>query len=126
MKTSISVAASGVSTLSAVHALDVEAVGSSGFTVPAGESVAVDVQPGTSARLRLVFITADTYADTLTYSVAGGPTDAVLDGPALFMGGGVIELLGPTPNTFTFSNTSADNVDVTVLVGRRVTDTAGA
>ncbi|MEO1079487.1 MAG: hypothetical protein AAFY29_08025 [Pseudomonadota bacterium] len=122
MKTSISVAASGVSTLSAVHSLDIEAVGSSEFTVPAGDSVDVDVQPGTQARLRLVFITADSYADTLTYSVTGGPADIALDAPELFMGSGVIELLGATPNEFTFANAGAEDVNVTVMVGRRVTD----
>ncbi|MCB1830578.1 MAG: hypothetical protein H6964_14920 [Chromatiaceae bacterium] len=122
MKASISVAASGVATVSAVHNLEVEAVGRVNLPVPAGDTVAVDVQPGPVERLRLVFITADSYSDTLTYSVTGGPTDAVLDGPELFMGTGVIALLGATPNVFTFSNGGAEEVNVTVLVGRRITD----
>ena len=122
MKTSISVAASGVATISAIHELDIESVGSMEFLVPAGDSVAVDVQPGPVARLRLLFITADEYSDTLTYSVTGGPADVILDGPELFMGTGVIALLGATPNEFTFANGGAEDLNVTVLVGRRLTD----
>mgnify|MGYP003574275237 CR=1 FL=1 len=122
MKASISVAASGVATLSAVQDLEVEAIGSMDVLVAAGDTVAVDVQPGPVDRLRLVFITADSYSDTLTYTVTGGPADVVLDGPELFMGTGVIALLGATPNVFTFTNGGAEDVNVTVLVGRRVTD----
>lgn len=122
MKASISVAASGVATLSAVQDLEVEAIGSMDVLVAAGDTVAVDVQPGPVDRLRLVFITADSYSDTLTYTVTGGPADVVLDGPELFMGTGVIAFLGATPNVFTFTNGGAEDANVTVLVGRRVTD----
>jgi hypothetical protein len=121
MKTSISVAASGVATVSAVHDLEIESVGSMEFLVPASGSVAVDVQPGPVERLRLVFITAESYSDSLTYTVTGGPADVVLDGPELFMGSGVITLLGATPNEFTFANGGAEEVNVTVMVGRRIT-----
>lgn len=122
MKASISVAASGVSTVSAVHDLDTEAVGSLEVTVTAGASAAVDVQPGPVDRLRLVFITADSYAHTLTYTVTGGPADIPLDGPQLFMGAGMVGLLGATPNVFTFDNSAGpEDVTVTILVGRALT-----
>ncbi len=79
----------------------------------------VEVQPAGKAGAVLLFvISADTYADGVTYDVDG--KGRALNGPLLLVGSGAVTLLGPTPpETLTFHNATTNPVQVQVLVGRQ-------
>lgn len=122
----ITVQIGGAATQSATHSLKVEAYDLIDVVVPAesggtaGE-VEVEVQPGGAGQVQLLMITADSYGDQLTYSVADGSSDVRLNAPQLMAGGGAVGLLGNTQNTITFSNATTSDVAVRILVGRDAT-----
>jgi hypothetical protein len=114
---------SGAGSASGSHNLQVEAFGNVAVTVPAGGNLVVDVQPSGTDQVELLFITASTYSDLLTYNVSGanGATGVRLNAPQLFAGTGAVRLLGETQNTITFDNGEAEDIDVEILVGRDAT-----
>lgn len=127
LKATLKVEVAGGSTLSATHEIDAEAYDRIDVTVPTGSpnTATVEVQPGTAGQVRLLLITASAYpedtagAAQLTYVVDGGdPAD--LDAPLLVVGTGAVALLGAV-NEIVFTNDSAEEVDVTILVGRDAT-----
>lgn len=85
-------------------------------TVPAGGSAVLDASPDAAGNLLIV--TADSY-DNITYTVTGGVT-ATLDGPHVLLGSGAVGLLngGNPVETITFNSTAAEDVDVTLMLGR--------
>jgi len=130
LKAILRVESSGLSTTSATHEISAEAYERIEVTVPAAAggadgTLTVDVQPGGAGQVRLVCITASAYPTAadgsaeLTYSVDGG--DAVdLDAPLLLVGGGIRTLLGNVQQVV-FTNASAAEVDVVIVVGRDAT-----
>lgn len=122
MKVTFKADVSGASTTSATHTLsDIEAFDKIGVNVTASGSENVEVQPGGAGQVQLLFITADSYSDDLTYTVSGGVTDVPLNAPQLFVGSGAVGLLGTTQNTISFSNGESSDIGVQILVGRDAT-----
>lgn len=126
MKSTVKVEVSGAGTSSATHSIEVEAFDKIEVTVPGATGgtpgeIDVEVQPGGTGQVQLLFITADSYSEDLTYSVTGGTSDVVLDAPQLMAGAGAVALLGTAQNTFTFSNADSSAVGVQILVGRDAT-----
>ena len=111
MKVTLKADVSGASTTSATHTLsNIEAFDKIDVNVTAGGSENVEVQPGGVDQVQMLFITADSYSDNLTYAVTGGVSDIPLNAPQLFVGSGAVGLLGTTQNTISFSNTPAVEV----------------
>lgn len=125
LKATMKVDVAGGSTLSATKEIDAEAYDQIGATVPTGtpNTAEVDVQPGGSGKVQLLFITASSYpvdessgAAQLSFTVDGGdPVD--LDAPLLMVGTGAIKKFGAF-NKVVFTNNSSEAVSVTILVGR--------
>jgi hypothetical protein len=90
-------------------------------TLPPGATdVAVAIQPGAVARVRLLAIRADAYSDDLTFKVSDGAddTDALaLDEPQLFAGS-AITLFGLNPTILRLSNGGADPATIEVFAFR--------
>ena len=83
----------------------------------------VEVQPATDAkRVQFLLINSTEFDDKLTYKVNDAERDIKLDGPQLFVGEGLVELLdtkaNQAPRKLTFSNDLGRNVTVEVVVGR--------
>ena len=85
-------------------------------TVPAGGTAVLDASPDATGHL--LIITAERY-ENLTYTVTGGVT-ATLDGPHVLLGSGAVGLLngGDAVQTITFTSTAAEDIDVTLMLGR--------
>ena len=77
----------------------------------------INIQPGGTGDVVLLFITSDLYED-LTYTVDAEITEIELDMPQLFLGG-QIALLGATCNALKFTNASNDtDANVKIIVAR--------
>lgn len=130
MKATFKVEVAGASTMSAVFSTEAEAFDRIQVTVPAEDggtpgSVTVEVQPGGTGQVELLFVTASSFPHAndgsaqLTYDVDGaGARD--LDAPLLLAGAGGVALLGAV-NEIEFSNASGGDVAIHILVGRDAT-----
>ena len=85
-------------------------------------SLTVDVQPGPGNRIRFLLIQSSVYDPALTYTVlnqAGDDPDPVqMDAIQVFTGAGMLELLGADPHQLQFSNATAEEAEIVILVGR--------
>lgn len=126
MKSILRVEVAGAGTASATHTLEAEAYDKIDVTVPTGSpnTATVQVQPGGSGQVQLLFITAAAYPEDgsgtaqLSYTVDGGGAQT-LTAPLLVVGGAVA-LLGSV-NQIVFTNDSTEEIDITILVGRDAT-----
>jgi hypothetical protein len=87
----------------------------------------VEVQPGGSGQVKFLLINASVFGETpLTYRLEKSDDDppppaatpVSLDMPLLLMGKGALKLLAKAPTKLYFSNISAEDVYVEILVGR--------
>ncbi len=103
----------------AVDAYDVAAV-----TVPATtNNFAVPIQPGTGAGdVVFLVISSSQYDAGISYTVDALGAAHVLDGPHMLVGAGAVSLLNSTapPQKLTFNNTLANDINVQVVVGRKI------
>jgi len=101
----------------------VEAYSKINVTIAAAAAdVEVEVQPTAADRVNLLVITAGAYSADLTYKVgANTGTPVALDAPQFFNGAGMMSMLEADPNSLFFSNAGAEDVPVTILVGRDAT-----
>lgn len=77
----------------------------------------INVQPGGTGDVVLLFITSDLYED-LSYTVDQEVTEILLDKPQMFTGGQVA-LLGATCNALIFTNGSATvDANIRIIVAR--------
>lgn len=105
----------------ATHQLTLQAYDLLTVDVTAGNSATVEVQPGAAGQVQLLFITSDVYDDTdLFYEVDGSGTSVVLDAPLLLLGTGGASLLGAIQE-IAFTNNTAEDAAIQVLVGRNAT-----
>jgi hypothetical protein len=84
--------------------------------------VAVNVQPSsTTGDVVFVVVTSDVYDAKITYTVDGSSAVHELDGPHVLLGAGAVGFMngGTPPQTLTFANTLATDVNVQVVVGRK-------
>jgi hypothetical protein len=79
----------------------------------------VQLIPVATNEVKCLVIQATQYGVDLSYEVNGAGTAIVLDSPQCFIGeGAVSSLAGAPPSTLVFTNNLADDVDITILVGR--------
>jgi hypothetical protein len=82
------------------------------------EVITVDIQPGDSDLVNIIYITSDQYT-SLTYTVDAYDVDITLDAPQMFLGAGQILLLGATCNKLLFTNAGTIlDANIRVIVGR--------
>lgn len=105
--------------ISALRKIEVDAHDKIQVKISAGTTdKVVEVQPGGAGRVRLLAITASLFSDQLTYKVNNAGTPIKLDAEQLFIGDGAVGLLGAAPETLSFTNPLAQDVNVVILVGR--------
>jgi len=96
---------------------DLAAYDKADITVPKAGTYAITMTPSVGA-VHLLLITAGAYSADLKYSVTNGAQNVPLDGPHLFAGAGAVGLL-QEQETFTFANGGSEDVEVSILVGRK-------
>jgi hypothetical protein len=92
-------------------------------TVPAGKTVAVPIQPSSpSGDVVFLVVSSSQYDPKLTYTVDTLTVAHAVDGPHMLVGSGAVGLLNSaaSPQLLTFDNTLANDVDVQVVVGRKI------
>jgi len=80
----------------------------------------VEVQPsGQAGAVRFFAVTSDRYGKDLSFTVvSGGVADVALEGPLVLVGEGIDALLQKAPKKLKFSNGTAEDVTVEIVVGR--------
>jgi hypothetical protein len=103
--------------VAASGSMPVEAYDKIRVTVAAGATQQVDLSPGGVAEVTALVISPDAPDALLTYDVNG--TDVALDAPHVLLGGAVA-LVGD-PTSLTFTNGTAADAEITILVARDAT-----
>lgn len=89
----------------------------------ATNNVAVPIQPSTTAGdVIFLVVSSDQYDPGVNYSVDALGVSHVLDGPHILVGAGAVGLLNNAapPQKLTFNNTLTKDINVQVIVGRKV------
>jgi len=92
-------------------------------TIPAGKTLAVPIQPSSpSGDVVFLVVSSSQYDPGLTYTVDAVGVAHAVDGPHLLVGSGAVGLVNgaASPQTLTFDNTLANDIDVQVVVGRKI------
>ena len=102
-----------------VAAYDVAAVG-----IPAGSSnVNLPIQPSSGAGdVIFLVVSSSVYDPGINYTVDALTAAHVLDGPHVLLGSGAVSFLNSSapPQKLVFNNTLTKDINVQVLVGRKV------
>jgi hypothetical protein len=86
-------------------------------------NVAVPIQPSSGAgNVLFVAISASQYDAKLTYTVDALKDTRVLDGPHMLVGSGAVGFLNSKapPQTLNFSNATTADINIQVVVGRKL------
>jgi len=133
---SLNIQVTGGPRITASRTIDLEAYDKVTLTVPqkaapTDPDVELSLQPGGVGLAKFLIIIASSYDKKLTYKInQSDAPEITLDGPQLFTAEGAVGLLynpplsdaSPAPpTTLYFSNTTAAEVSVQILVGRDAT-----
>lgn len=120
---SVTVQVIGGPKLVASNTLQVEAYDKTQITVVAGAAnQTVNIQPGGAGLTQFIAVTASKYDNALTYKVNEAAATAIaLNGPHTLIGAGAVTLLNAAPTALLFSNGTAGDITVDILVGRDAT-----
>jgi hypothetical protein len=86
-------------------------------------NIAVPIQPGTGAGdVVFLVVSSSLYDPGINYTVDALGASHVLDGPHILVGSGAVSLLNSAapPQKLTFNNTLAKDIQVQVVVGRKI------
>lgn len=108
----------GGPTLAGSGTLEVEAYLKLTVTVPANDTLDVEILPGGGGLQFLVIRPMKPSVD-LKYKV--GAEEVVLDGPHILIGGGAVGLLAASIDTLQFTNDTAEDAEIAILAGRDAT-----
>ncbi len=113
----------GGPTKSGTGSLSAEAFDSISISIPAAvNDQQVEIQPGGENQVQAIVIAASRYHSDLTYKVNAAGNPAIrLDQPHVFAGEGLNVLLDPAVSNLFFSNNTAEDIRVEVLVCRDAT-----
>lgn len=119
----------GGPTINEAKELVVEAYDKIDIVIEPDKEISVEVQPSETKRISFLLIKSSIYSNAnkktkLSYGIDdSGKID--LDQPHLYLGSGVISLLGSNPNVLKFKNASEkkpeNNAQLEILVGRDAT-----
>jgi len=87
-------------------------------TIPTGATQAVDIAPGNWTSVLFLALNPAQPSDKLSYKANG--SDIVVDGPHFLVGAGAVALLGTGAVNLSFTNGSASDAQIDILVGRKV------
>jgi hypothetical protein len=104
--------------------IPLEAYDVASLTIPAGKgNVAVPIQPSAAAGdVVFLVISSSVYDAGVNYTVDGLTAVHALDGPHVLLGSGAVSFLNSAtpPQTLTFNNTLTKDINLQVVVGRKV------
>lgn len=81
---------------------------------------AIVVQPAAQGEVEFLMITSSAYDADLTYTQGGAnDPEVALEGPHVLPAASLVALLGPTPQSLTFSNPLMQRITISILVGRQ-------
>jgi hypothetical protein len=90
--------------------------------VPNGSTkMSIELQPNSTGKVKFLLLSCDQYSDKLTYTVNAAGSTYKLDGPYLLSGAGAVDLLDPAPTSLVLTNSSGQDAQVGILIGRDVT-----
>ena len=122
---SIGVTVDSVPTVSTVSPFLVDAIDMLAFDVPARSDgkdgdVTTDVQPSAPASVKVIVIESTLYhATDLTCQQTADESKVIkMDGPQIFIGSDVVELLGSDPTKLRFINKTPQPATISIFVGR--------
>jgi hypothetical protein len=123
IKYSLSFQVVGGTSVPVAGQLTADAVEKIQVAVPAGATdLTVNLQPGGADLGQFLLIKASAYSEDLTYKVNDAAATAiVLDAPHVFIGAGAVAILDDEPTTLLFSNATAADVTIDILLGRDAT-----
>ena len=81
----------------------------------------VEIQPGATGSIQLLVVKSSVYGPDLKYTVNAGTDDRVLDEPHVLVGTGSVGLFGEEPEKLVFTNTTGEDAQIQILVGRDAT-----
>lgn len=99
--------------------LSVEVKGKSGGAAT-NNTAKVAVQPGGADQVQFILIKPDRCDAGISCEIGGQPK-YTLDAPLMLSGAGAIKLLGDTQKPFVFTNDTANDLSIEILVGRKAT-----
>jgi len=86
--------------------------------VPTGGNESVNAGPGNWTSVSLLMISPSKADAQLNYQAAGSATTVPLDGTHLLIGKGAVSLLGTGAAQLKFTNNTAADVSIDIIVGR--------
>jgi len=101
--------------------LAVDAYDKISIDVPDQGNLEVEIQPGGAGSIQLLLVTSSVYGADLKYTVNADNTDRILDQPHVLVGSGSVALFGQEPEKLTFDNTTGEDAQIQILVGRDAT-----
>lgn len=101
--------------------LAVDAYDKISIDVPDQGNLEVEIQPGGAGSIQLLLVTSSVYGANLKYTVNADNTDRILDQPHVLVGSGSVALFGQEPEKLTFDNTTGEDAQIQILVGRDAT-----
>jgi len=101
--------------------LAVDAYDKISIDVPDQGNLEVEIQPGGAGSIELLLVTSSVYGADLKYTVNADNTDRILDQPHVLVGSGSVALFGQEPEKLTFDNTTGEDAQIQILVGRDAT-----
>jgi hypothetical protein len=115
--------------LSGADTIEVDAYDNIEVTVPKKPAqgndpgkATVEVQPGAQSKVMFLLIQAGTYqGGPLGYKVDVSTKLVKLDAQQLMIGSGAVGMLDGAPTKLNFENTSAADIPVRILIGRKAT-----
>ncbi len=106
--------------LALTRVLQVEAYDAVDVTVPPGETVEVQLQPGAAGQVQLLLVRAEPAGEELTYAVNDAHGTAIpLDNVQFLVGSGALGLLGAPPHSLFFTNGLGAPASISILIGRK-------
>lgn len=111
-------------TVSFSNSLSIDAYDKLDITVePGAPATVVQLLPAGTTSVHLVIIKSSVYSDLITYTVNGAGADIAVDTPQSFIGAGSLTALAGAaiPETLEFTNGTADDITIQILVGRNAT-----
>jgi len=101
--------------------LAVDAYDKISVDVPEQGNLEVEIQPGGTGSIQLLLVTSSVYGADLKYTVNADATDRILDQPHVLVGSGSVALFGEEPEKLTFDNTTGQDAQIQILIGRDAT-----
>ena len=121
LKWSFAVQVAGGPTIAHSGEMEVDAYVKLAVSIPPGREQPVEIFPGDGVSAQVFVISPTKPSESLTCTVGEGTEPVKLDGPHILIGAGAVGLFAAEIGTVTFLNDTAEEANVSILVGRDAT-----